>query len=63
MKTIPPPHPHEYSAALTGLRTQARAHGLDLNDLATHTFILHQAEVIAQRAAEIRWLRNIIHKE
>jgi hypothetical protein len=57
----PKPSNDEYSGALTSLRQQAKALGLDLTDEKLHQFILHEAEVKAQDTATIRWLYNIIH--
>ncbi len=56
----PKPSNDEYSSALTGLRQQAEAHGLDPNDEKVHNFILHEAEVKAQDTATVRWLYNIL---
>ena len=63
VRTIPEATNADFSIALTGLLNQAHFHGINPNDVATATFINHQAEVIAQLYAEVRWLRNIIHKE
>jgi|TARA_R110000851_G_scaffold230898_10_gene383787 hypothetical protein len=40
-----------YRMALTGLMSQAKAHGLDTTDPKIHAFILHQAEVKGQMFA------------
>ena len=58
----PKPSNDEYSGALTSLRQQAEALGLDLTDQKLHQFILYEAEVKAQDAATIRWLYTILNK-
>ena len=57
----PEPSNDEYSMCLKGLRQQAEAHAVDVNDENIHRFILHQAEVAAQDVATIRWLFNILN--
>ena len=51
----------EFRSALSGLRIQAEAHGLDINDQNVHAFILHQSEVNASQAAQLRTARNMLH--
>ena len=60
-RTIPEPTNTDFSTALTGIRTQATACGVNPNESATAQFINHQAEVIAQLNAEVRWLQQFIH--
>jgi len=48
--------------AMTGVLNQAKAAGLDLNDLKVQTFIDNQIEVIAHWHAQCRWQQNIINK-
>lgn len=56
------PSQDEQNIALSGITTQAKAHGLDLNDPQVQAFIQHQANIIAQMQADNRELYNIIHK-
>jgi len=57
----PKPSNEEYAMCLRGLRQQAEAHGVDVNDENIHRFILHEAEVKSQETATIRWLYRLIH--
>lgn len=63
VRTIPEPTNEDFHVALTGLRNQAQSCEVDLTQWNTREFTIRAAELIAQQAAEIRWLRNIIHKE
>ncbi len=62
-RTIPEPTHDEFHIAFSGALFQARAFALDLTDHGVNDFLVHQAETIAQKDAEIRWLRNLLHKE
>ena len=63
VRTIPEPTNTDFSVALTGLRVQAERFGVNRSTPAMNAFMQHQAEVLAQLNAEVRWLRNIIHKD
>ena len=60
MDTIPEAHNDEFANALTGLRIQAEAHGVDITDDNVRAFIVHTAEVQARSMAEVRWLRTLL---
>ena len=62
-RTIPEASQDEFSSALRGLHTQAKAHGVDTSSHDVNAFLAHVAEVEAQSAAEIRWLRNLLNNE
>jgi len=52
----------DFNTSLMGLRSQAKSHGLDVNDENVRAFLMHQAEVNAQTNAHIRWLYAIVNK-
>lgn len=60
-ETIPKPHPDEVMTAQIGCKNRALRAGLDISDATVQEFIKLNAEVEATRAAEIRWLRNLLH--
>lgn len=60
--TIPEPTEDQRKTALFGVRLQAEAHGLDVEDEKVKAFIEHTAEVQSWMASESTWLNNIIHK-
>ena len=57
-RTWPEPVEEDRRVARIGLRIQAGSYGLDVDDPAVHAFIEHQVEVLAEKSAEIRWLRK-----
>lgn len=52
----------DFSIALTGLYTQAHAHGVDTCVEETRALLVQQAKVIAQLSANNRRLYNLIHR-
>jgi hypothetical protein len=63
-RTIPEPTNSEYSTALRGIVMQMESHGLSpKTDMPLLAHACHQAEVTAQYIAEVRWLRNMLHKQ
>lgn len=62
LRSIPEPTTQDYQVAFSALLITASQYGLEINTneplLATFRQV---AEVHAQMAAEIRWLRNMIH--
>ena len=53
----------DISMALSGCKTQATAHGLDITDPKVMAFLEHQAKVSGTASAESRWLRGIIEQQ
>lgn len=62
IRTIPEPTNTDFAVALTGVKNLADTSGLAIDHSGLQPFLVAQAELVAQQAAEIRWLRNIIHK-
>jgi len=52
----------EFATALTGLRTQAVAHGLDPNTYQMRAFLVEMAHCLAQERANSREAYNALHK-
>lgn len=61
-RTIPAPHEHEVELARFAITSSAVDCGLDVSDPRVAAFIDNQVDCAAQRAAELRWLNNIVHK-
>lgn len=59
-RTWPEPHTDTRRVARIGLETQAQVHGLDLEEPGIQAFLDNQVEVLAERDAEIRWLRSLL---
>lgn len=53
----------EFNAAYSGLRLQAKAHGIDTNTYDMTAFLVHQAECNAAKSARIRYLENVINQD
>jgi hypothetical protein len=62
-RSIPAPTNTDFSIALKAILTQAQATGVDVfsDGPQVLNLLTHQAEVQAQMAAEIRFLRNLTH--
>ena len=54
---------HDFSVAMTSLRTQANQFGLDVNDSKFNSFLVHVAEVMAQDRASEREAFRLAHDE
>ena len=61
-RTIPEPHPDEVDSARFAIQCSMERTNLDPDDEKFAAFIEEQVAVKSQMAAEIRWLRNILHK-
>lgn len=60
-RSWPFPTDDDIKVSRSGLEIQAQAHGMDLEDPATASFIDHWVMVMAEKQAQIRWLSNLLH--
>lgn len=60
-RTIPEPHEDEITVEKVAMRFQVSNSGLDWDNPKVQKLVEQVVASNAQKAAEIRWLRNMIH--